>query len=83
MNFKSLYYFKNEKPKNTTNLSKSRVRKQENSSFANFGFLSACAVCKCAVLCVGYSLFSFYFLSISCKFSVRFSVLLHLAVTSE
>jgi hypothetical protein len=28
-------------------------RQQENSSFANFGRVSACAVCKCAVLCVG------------------------------
>jgi len=31
---------------------------QENSSFANFGRVSACAVCKCAVLWVG----CFYFL---------------------
>lgn len=25
------------------------VRRQENSSFANFGRVSACAICKCAV----------------------------------
>jgi len=35
------------------------MRWQENSSFANFGRVSACAVCKCAVLCVGIFYFSF------------------------
>ena len=40
-------------------LSKSALDK--NSSFANFGGESACAVCKCAVLCVGFSLFRFSF----------------------
>jgi len=29
------------------------VRQQENSSFANYGRVTACAICKCAVLCVG------------------------------
>jgi len=33
-----------------------RVRWQENSSFANFGCGSACAICKCAVLCGGCSI---------------------------
>jgi len=32
-----------------------------NGSFANFGRVSAWAVCKCAVLCVGCSLFRFSF----------------------
>jgi hypothetical protein len=38
----------------------SMVRWQENSSFANFGIVSAGAVCKCAVLCVGC--FRFFYL---------------------
>jgi hypothetical protein len=33
------------------------VRQQENSSFANLGRGLACAVCKCAVLCVGSSFY--------------------------
>jgi len=33
------------------------VRQQENSSFANFGRVSAGVVCKCAVLCVGFFIF--------------------------
>jgi len=37
------------------------VRRQENSSFANFGRVLACAVCKCAVLCVGCSFYRFSF----------------------
>jgi len=36
------------------------VRRQENSSFANFGFVSAGAVCKCAVLCVDCSFYRFF-----------------------
>ena len=44
------------------------VRRQENSSFANFSRVSACAICKCAVLCVGCSFFRF-FLSLSSKLS--------------
>jgi hypothetical protein len=43
------------------------VRRQKNSSFANFGRVSACAICKCAVLCVGCSLYRFSFLSFCSK----------------
>ena len=50
----------------------------KNSSFANFGLVSACAVCKCAVLCVGFHYLVFILVS---KSSICFSVFLHLAVT--
>jgi hypothetical protein len=43
------------------------VRWQENNSFANFGFVSAGAVCKCVVLCVGCSFNLLYFLSFCSK----------------
>jgi hypothetical protein len=43
------------------------VRWQENNSFANFGFVSAGAVCKCVVLSVGCSLNRLYFLSFAAK----------------
>jgi len=36
---------------------KALVCRQKNSSFANFGRVSACAICKCAVLCGGVSFF--------------------------
>jgi hypothetical protein len=36
------------------------VRRQGNSSFANKGCVSARAVCKCAVLCVGCFSFSVF-----------------------
>jgi len=57
-----------------------RVRWQGNSSFANLGRVSACAICKCAVLCVGYSFYGFLFLSLCSKLS-GVSIFLHLAVT--
>jgi len=57
------------------------VRRQENSSFADFGRVLACAVCKCAVLCVGCLLFRFVFLSLCGKMSESLRFLLHLAVT--
>ncbi len=43
-------------------------RQQENSSFANFGRVLACAVCKCAVLCVGIFLLCLYAAKISLSF---------------
>ncbi|MCB0540041.1 MAG: hypothetical protein KDE33_21165, partial [Bacteroidetes bacterium] len=48
---------------------------QKNGSFANFGCVSACVICKCAVLCVGCS---FIFATVICCISLSF---LHLAVT--
>ena len=57
----------------------SLVRQQENNFFANFGRVSACAVCKCVVLCVGSSLFLFPSLYIANCPLCRF--FLHLAVT--
>jgi hypothetical protein len=44
------------------------VRRQENSSFANFGCVSVCAVCKCAVLCVGCSFLYFSLQNYHCRF---------------
>ena len=54
------------------------MRRKENSSFANFGSVSACVVCKCAVLCVG----SFKF---SCRFAANYPLCLFLGllVTTE
>ena len=49
-------------------------RRQENSSFTNLGCVSARAVCKCAVLCVGYSLFGFYFFVFKSQIVNGFSV---------
>jgi len=46
------------------------VHRQENSSFANFGRALACAVCKCALLCVGCS---FRFVLFFCHFSSKLS----------
>jgi len=59
----------------------STERRQENSSFASWSVGLCVGACKCAVLCIGYSLFGFYSLSFSSKLSTRFSVFLHLAVT--
>ena len=56
-------------------------RQQENSSFANFGRVSACAVCKCAVLCVGifFCLYAakipFLFCRLFCLFTMNANVL--------
>ena len=55
------------------------VRRQENSSFANFGIESACAVCKCAVLRVGIFRFT---LSVFMQQIVRCVVFLGLLVTA-
>ena len=57
------------------------VRRQENSSFANFGCVSACGVCKCAVLCVGCSFIWFSFFCLLVANCLFVSVFLHLAVT--
>jgi hypothetical protein len=62
----------------STNMNCPWVRQQENSSFANFGRESACAICECAVLCVG---FSFYLFS-NCKVTSVVSFL-GLLVTSQ
>jgi hypothetical protein len=37
------------------------VRRQENSSFASLSIGLCVVACKCAVLCVGYSLYRFFF----------------------
>jgi len=58
------------------------VRRQENSSFANFGRALACAVCKCAVLCVGCSLYRFFFFCLYAA-NVRCVVFLGLLVTDS
>ena len=58
----------------------SLVRRQENSSFANFGRVSVCAVCKCAVLCVGCSLYLLYFL-VFLQQNTAVSFFLHLPLT--
>jgi len=45
------------------------VRRQENSSFANIGRVSVCAICKCA-----YRAIAFYFFSIGKHFILFVSV---------